>query len=64
MLKLNNQEANYLLNDLVEYRERAIELLGDENPKDKFNNIIRYKKQIRLYSVIIEKLKKKGKVNV
>ena len=49
MLKLNNQEANYLLNDLVEYRERAIELLGDENPKDKFNNIIGYKKKIRLY---------------
>ena len=43
MLKLNNQEANYLLNDLVEYRERAIELLGDENPKDKFNNIVGYK---------------------
>ena len=61
MLKLNNQEANYLLNDLVEYRERAIELLGDENPEDKFNNIVGYKKQIRLYSVIIEKLKKKGK---
>jgi hypothetical protein len=64
MLKLNNQEKQYLLNDLVEYRERAIELLGDENPKDKFNNIIGYKKQIRLYSSIIEKLKKKGKVNV
>ena len=61
MLKLNNQEANYLLNDLVEYRERAIELLGDENPEDKFNNIVGYKKQIRLYSAIIEKLKKKGK---
>ena len=61
MLKLNNQEANYLLNDLVEYRERAIELLGDENPKDKCHNIIGYKKQIRLYSAIIEKLKKKGK---
>ena len=64
MLKLNNQEAKYLLNDLVEYRERAIELLGDENHKDKFNNIVGYKKQIRLYSAIIEKLKKKGKVNV
>ena len=40
MIKLNDQEKQYLLNDLVEYRERAIELLGDENPKDKFNNII------------------------
>ena len=31
------------------------------NDLSKFNNIIGYKKQIRLYSVIIEKLKKKGK---
>ena len=64
MLKLNNQETKYLLNDLVEYKERAMELLGEENPKDKFNNIIGYKKQIRLYSSIIEKLKKGVKVNV
>ena len=61
MLKLSNQEKQYLLNDLVQYKERAIELLSDENPKDKFNNIIVYKKQIRLYSSIIEKLKKKVK---
>lgn len=58
MLKLNNKEVKYLLNDFIEYRERAIELLKDENPKDKFNNIVGYKKQIKLYSTFIEKLKK------
>ena len=58
IIKLTEEESKILLDSLLDYKERAEELINEESEEDTFNNIDGYKKDIKVYSSIINQIRK------
>ena len=58
IIKLTEEESKILLDSLLDYKERAEELINEESEEDSFNNIDGYKKDIKVYSSIINQIRK------